>query len=342
MTFTEFIRAMPKVELHVHLQGATQPETWLELARRNHITLPADDLAGMHEWFKFTDFPHFLKVYIKVCECIRTPEDVEWLTREFLAGQARQNIRYTEFTYTPHIHYKLAGLQGDQQLAALNRGRAWAQAELGVESGIILDISRNVTPEEGLWTADLAISGRHDGVVALGLGGPEVGHPPEKHAISFAKAHAAGLRCVLHAGETEGAASIWGALHQGSLRIGHGVRCFEDPALVDYLREKQIPLEVSPTSNICLNVFPRMEDHPLPKLIEAGLYVTLNSDDPPMFNTTLTDEFLTVARVFNFDTDTLTTLVMKALRASFLPAERKATLEAEFVRDFAQLKQTLL
>lgn len=338
MNLTDFIKAMPKVELHVHLQGATQPETWLELAERNGVKLPADTIEGMRDWFVFRDFPHFIQIYMGVCATVRTADDVEYMARRFLAGQAEQNIQYTEITYTPHLHYKIAHLDARTQLDALNRARKWAKETHDVDCGYILDISRNVTPEEGLWTTDMAIMGMNEGVVALGLGGPEVGNPPEKHAISFQKAQAAGLACILHAGETEGPASIWGAIQQGTVRIGHGVRCIEDPKLVDYLRETQIPLEVSPTSNVCLGVFPSMEQHPLPKLIADGLYITLNSDDPPMFNTTLTNEYLTAARVFGMGVDALTGLVLNGVRASRLPDVQKQAMEANFKREFEKLQ----
>lgn len=341
MSLTDFIQAMPKVELHVHLEGAIQPEMLLTLARRHHIELPANDVEGIRRWYAFTDFSQFVRVYLKISECIRTPEDIELVAREFLAGQSRQNIRHTEFIYTPYTHYHFKGLDGAAQLAALNQARRWAEIELGITSGMILDISRNVTPEEGLWTADLAISGMHDGVVALGLGGPEVGHPPEKHAASFDRAAAAGLTCILHAGETAGAASIWSAIRVGrTVRIGHGVRCLDDGALVDYLRETQIPLEVSPSSNVCLGVVPHLAAHPLPRLIAEGLYVTLNSDDPPMFDTTLTDEYLRVAATFGFDADALIGLVLNGVRASRLPDGDRQRLEAEFIAEFARLKQT--
>lgn len=338
MTLTDFIRAMPKVELHVHLEGAIQPETVLELARRNNIQLPADSVAGIHKWYTFTDFPHFIQVYLKVSECIRTPEDIEFVAREFLKGQAAQNIRYTEATYTPHTHYMQKGLAFEDQLAALNRARAWAENELGVAMGIITDISRNVTPENGLMTAEWAISGMNAGVIALGLGGSEIGHPPEKHAAAFGLAHKAGLPVILHAGETEGAASIWGALEQGTLRIGHGVRCMEDPALVAELRRRQIPLEVSPTSNICLKVFPSLKEHALPKLLEEGLYVTINSDDPPMFNTSLTEDYIAIAETFGFEADRLQQFVMDALAVSLLPEDKKAALKLEFETKFDQLR----
>ncbi len=341
MSLNDFLVAMPKVELHVHLQGATQPETWLELARRNDVKLPADTIEGMREWFVFKDFPHFIEIYMAVCATIRSADDIEYMAREFLKGQAAQNIRYTEITYTPHLHYKIAGFDGRTQLDALNRARKWAEESLGIKCGFILDISRNVTAEQGLWTADIAIEGMSEGVVALGLGGPEVGHPPEKHAISFKKAHDAGLICILHAGETEGPASIWGAIKQGSVRIGHGVRCIEDPKLVDYLRETQIPLEVNPTSNICLGVYPRIEEHPLPKLIADGLYVTLNSDDPPMFNTTLTNEYITAAQVFGMDVDALTGLVINSVRASRLADAEKQIMETAFKQEFEKLKSQI-
>lgn len=326
MSVQSYIAAMPKVELHVHLEGATRPETLLHLAERNHVSLQAADLAGLRTWFTFRSFPHFIDIYKKISECIRTADDIELLTHEFLAGQHAQNIVHTEFTYTPYTHYTQKGLAFEAQIAAINRSRAWAEAELGITSGIIIDIDRAVRADEGLITADWAISGMRDGVIALGLGGPEVGHPPEKHAAAFARAHAAGLTCILHAGETEGAASIWSALSVGgSARIGHGVRCLEDASLVQTLRERQIPLEVCPTSNVCLGVAASLAEHPLRRLMAEGLYVTINSDDPPMFNTTLTDEFLRCADVYEWSADVIDGLTYAAAGAARLsPAEKQA------------------
>ena len=343
MTLHDFIRAMPKVELHVHLEGSVQPETLLKLARRHAIALPADTVAGVRQWYTFVDFPHFIDIYLKISACIRTPYDIELITREFLAGQAAQNIRYSEVTYTPYTHYLQKGLAFDQQLAAINRARAWAEAELGVSMGLVIDIPRHVSPQEGFLTAGWAISGMDRGVVAFGIGGQEVGHPPHKFADAFARVHAAGLPCVPHAGETVGPESIWDALHTAhAARLGHGVRCLEDPALVDLLRERQIPLEVCPTSNVCLGVAPSFQEHPLPRLIEEGLFVTLNSDDPPMFNTTLTDEYRQAAEVFGLGVEDIERLVINAVRASFLPPEQKTALEAAFAAEFAALRTEYL
>src|SRR5262245_52992048 len=302
MSLESYIRAMPKVELHVHLEGAIQPETLLTLAQRNGVALPADTVAGLRAWYTFTNFAHFIEIYLAVSACIRSPDDIELIAREFLAGQAAQGIRYSEVTYTAFTHYHFKGLPFREQLAALNRARAWAAAELGVTMGLVIDIPRSISAEDGLLVADWAIGALGDGVIALGLGGPEIGNPPEKFTAPSARARVAGLPSVPHAGETVGPESIWGALRAlDAVRIGHGVRCLEDRVLVAELRERQIPLEVCPTSNVCLGVAPSIAEHPLPRLLNEGLYVTINSDDPPMFNTSLTDEYLKIADAFGFD-----------------------------------------
>lgn len=338
MGLHEFIRAMPKVELHVHLQGSTRPETLLKLAKNNHIPLPANTVEGIQEWYTFVDFPHFIKVYDVICQCIQSPDDIELLGREFLEGQAAQNIRYTELTYTPPRRIPF-----DEQLDALNRARAWGEAELGVTMNYILDIPRELGVEVGKIVAEWAVSGMGKGVIALGLGGPEVDNPPEKFADAYAISKAAGLISIPHAGETLGPESIWAALNfTDAVRIGHGVRCLEDPALVEELRIRQIPLEVSPTSNVCLKVVDKLENHPLPKLLEAGLYVTLNSDDPPMFNTTLTDEYIRCADAFGFDAARVEQFVMDALRVAILPEAQKSKWDAEFAAEFKELRARYL
>jgi adenosine deaminase len=339
MSLSNFIRDMPKVELHVHLQGATQPETWLELAKRNNVPLPVDTVAGMREWFIFTDFRHFIDIYIQVMKTLVTPDDLELMAREFLKNQAAQNIVYSEVTYTPRLStIRDAGINREQ-LGAVNRARTWAETELGVSMGLVIDIPREVTPDDAEFYADWAINGYGNGVVAFGIGGYEPGHPPSKYAKTFARVYEAGIPCVPHAGETVGPESIWNALEVcRPVRIGHGVRCIEDAKLVDVLREQQIPLEVSPTSNICLKVYPTLAQHSLPQLLDAGLYVTINSDDPPMFNTTLSNEYAVCAETFGWDVNRIEQLSLNALRASFLPDDRKIQLENTFAATFTGLR----
>ncbi len=339
MGLENFIRDMPKVELHVHLEGSVKPATLLALAKRHHIELPADTVEGVQQWYTFKDFAHFVQIYLKISSCIRTPDDIELIAREFLVGQAHQNVHYSEVTYTAWTHYVQKQIKFEDQLAALNRAKEWGETELGVSMKYIIDIPRVMPADAALIVADWAISGMgNGGVVALGLGGPEAGNPVERYADAYERAHSAGLPCILHAGEHAGPESIWGAIRVGeTIRIGHGVRCLEDPVLVRFLRQSQIPLEVCPTSNICLGVFPGMEEHPLPRLMSEGLYVTINSDDPPMFNTTLTDEFQKSAQAFNLKPETIQGLVMNALRAARLPDAEKVAMEAEFTVEFQRL-----
>lgn len=341
MSLEQFIQLMPKVELHVHLEGSIRPATLLALAERNGVALPADSVEGLEAWYQFTDFAHFIDVYFAICNCLRTAQDFELITAEFLRGQEEQNIRYSEVIFTPYTHHEHVSF--DEQLAAINRARAWAAEELEVSMALAPDISRNVRPvDHSLQVARWAVDNRDKGIIALGLGGPEIDNPPELFAEAFDLAYEAGLPSLPHAGETEGPASIWGALNAlHADRIGHGVRCLEDQALVQELRERQIPLDVSPSSNVCLGVAPSLEAHPLPRLLEEGLFVTINSDDPPMFNTTLTEEYLRICETFNFDLAQIKTLVLNGVRASLLPRAARSKLLAEFLAEFNELDQRL-
>ncbi|MFN0085579.1 MAG: adenosine deaminase [Blastocatellia bacterium] len=340
-SLAQIIRRMPKVELHVHLEGSIRPGTLLELARRNEIALPADDVEGLRRWYRFTDFKHFIEIYLAISACIRTPEDIELIARDFLQGQADQNIRYSEVTFTPYTHFSTnRRIPFDEQLDALTRGREWGARELGVECGWVFDVARNVRPtEHALIVAEWAIAGRDRGVVGFGLGGLEAGNPPEWFAEAFRRTRAAGLASLPHAGEVAGAESVRGAVESlGADRIGHGVRCLEDPSLVEIMRRRQIPLEVCPTSNLCLGISPTLARHPLPLLLEQGLYVTINSDDPPMFNTTLTDEYLRIAETFSFGAETIRQFSLNAVRASRLPGGKKDQIEQEIQKEFTTWK----
>ncbi len=338
ISIQKFITQMPKVELHVHLEGSVRPETLLKLAKRHKITLPAENVSGLRKWYTFRDFDHFIEIYMTISSCLRTAEDIELITREFLIGQAEQNILYSEVTFTPFNQYHNNRLGFHEQMDAVNRARAWAEKELGVRMGIIMDIPRIFSSEDGLTIADWAIERYGDGLIALGLGGPEVNNPPEKFQEAFDKVRAAGLPCILHAGETVGPSSIWSAIHVAETkRIGHGVRAMEDPKLVEYLREKQIPLEVCPTSNICLKVYPSMQEHSLPELMDRGLYVTINSDDPPMFNTTLTNEYLVCQQAFDWEIETIEQLVLNAADVTLLPDTERQTMRSAFEKDFKRL-----
>ena len=337
-----FITKMPKVELHVHLEGSVRPETLLKLSKRHHVALPADDVEGLQKWYTFRDFDHFIEIYMTISSCLRTAEDIELVAREFLIGQAEQNIVYSEVTFTPFNQYENNRLGFHEQIDAVNRARSWAEKELGIRMGIIMDIPRMAYPKSGLMIADWAIERYGDGLIALGLGGPEVDNPPEKFQAAFDRVRAAGIPCILHAGETVGPASIWSAIRVADTkRIGHGVRAIEAPELVAYLRDMQIPLEVCPTSNVCLKVYPSLEEHSLPKLMEEGLYVTINSDDPPMFNTTLTSEYLLGHQTYGWDVGQIQELVFNAVNATLLPENERQEMLNSFSNRFEHLIRSL-
>lgn len=327
---------MPKVELHVHLEGSIRPETVLKLAKRHEITLPADTVEGLSEWYRFRNFPHFVEVYVAVSQCVKTADDLELIAREFLEGQAAQNILHSEVTFTASTIEKYAGIPWEDQHAALKRAIEYGEKELGVSMALILDIVRGDSAERGVEVAKWAISGFGEGVCALGLAGEEEIVPATTYAEAFRLAHEAGVPIIPHAGETKGAESIRETLDATqAIRIGHGVRVLEDRNLTREIRDRQIPLEVCPSSNVCLGVVPSLAEHPLPKLLDEGLYVTINSDDPPMFGTTLSDEFFRCAEAFDLSEDILWSLTLNAARAARLSDERKKGLIERLREGFA-------
>jgi adenosine deaminase len=335
----QFIRQMPKVELHVHLEGSVQPKTLLKLAARHHISLPAETAQGIRTWYTFRDFDHFVEIYMTISSCLRTADDIELIAREFLVGQAEQNILYSEVTFTPYNEWVNCGLGFHEQLDAVNRAREWGEKELGVRMGMIIDIPRERAPEAGDQVASWVIDRYGDGVIALGLGGPEQENPPEKFRNAFNRIRDNGIPSVLHAGETEGPSSIWNAIEVAApARIGHGVRAVEDPTLVEYLRRAQLPLEVCPTSNICLGVFPSLAEHSLPQLLDFGLRVSINSDDPPMFNTSLAGEYLACTRTYGWDRTALRELAKSAVDMLLLPSTERLGLRKRFQEKFAALE----
>lgn len=329
MRIETFLLRMPKVELHVHLEGSMRPAVLLQLARRNGVALPADDEEGLARWFQFSDFEHFVQIYLACSRALRTPEDFQLLAADFLEEQARQNVVYTEVHFTIGTHLT-NGANGGELLDALAESIRDGERRLGVRLRLIPDIVRNV-PHLADSTLEWALAGRGRGVVALGLSGSEARFPSEPFREHFATAAREGLHCVAHAGEHAGPESIRSVLDVcRAERIGHGVRAIDDPALVAELRERAIPLEVCPSSNVCLGVVPDLEHHPFDRLLRAGCRVTVNSDDGPLFNTTLTDEYLRLHRTFGYGPAELADLALAGLHATFLPEAERAALAADF------------
>jgi aminodeoxyfutalosine deaminase len=325
-----FIAGLPKVELHVHHVGSAAPRIVAELAARHEgrTPVPADPEA-VAKYFEFRDFAHFIEIYLSVVDLIREPEDVRILTYEVGRELARQQVRYAELTVTPYSHVS-RGIPAPEFCAAIEDARVRAEAELG----IVLRWCFDIPGEAGLPSAEetlaIALDQRPDGLVSFGLGGPEVGVPRPQFKPYFDKARAAGLRSVPHAGETTGPETIWDAVRElGAERIGHGISAAQDERLMAYLAEHRIPLEVCPTSNVRTRAVASLDEHPLPVLRAAGVPVTINSDDPPMFGTTLNDEYAVAARLLDLDEAGVAGLAADAVDASFLPDAEKARIKAE-------------
>jgi aminodeoxyfutalosine deaminase len=340
-----YLQVVPKAELHVHLEGSIRPSTLLTLAQRNGVTLPFTTLTDMREWFRFRSFPHFVEVYFAISRCLKTPEDYALIAYEFGAEMAHQNVRYAEVTFSPSTHRYSLGIAHDAYFQGLTSGRERARRDFGVEMRWVFDIVRDIPDEaerrrRADYTTDVAIESIHDGVVALGLGGYERNYPPEQFAGWFDKALSAGLHSAPHAGEGDGPASVWGALCTlGAERIGHGVRSIEDPELLTYLATNNIPLEVCPLSNICLGIYPSLAEHPLPRLYAHGIPVTVNSDDPPLFNATLNQNIGVLHEPFSFSLDTIDEILLNSARYSFLPQAQKKQMETSFRAEMTKLRQ---
>jgi aminodeoxyfutalosine deaminase len=313
-----FIAGLPKAELHVHHVGSASPRIVAELAARHPDSKVPSDPEALVDYFSFTDFAHFIEVYLSVVDLIRTPEDVRLLTFEIARDMARQNIRYAELTVTPFSSTS-RGIPEDAFMEAIEDARKAAEAELGVVLRWCFDIPGEAGLAAAEETARLAVDLRPEGLVAFGLGGPEIGVPRPQFKPYFDRAIDAGLHSVPHAGETTGPETIWDALTAlRAERIGHGTSSVQDPKLLAYLAEHRIPLEVCPTSNIATRAVADLDEHPIKQMVAAGVLVTINSDDPPMFGTDLNQEFGVAARLLGLDERGVADLAKNGVEASFL------------------------
>jgi aminodeoxyfutalosine deaminase len=329
-----FVAGLPKAELHVHHVGSASPATVAELASRHPDTRVPTDPDALAEFFTFTDFAHFIELYLATVDLLRTPDDIRTLTYEVARDLAAQQVRYAELTMTPHTSV-VRGIAIEAYTEAIEDARVAAEHEHGVVLRWIYDIPG----EAGVPAADDTLSFALDhgpaSLVGFGLGGPEQGVPRRQFATHFERARAAGLHSVPHSGESTGPESVWDALRVlGAERIGHGTSSVQDPALLLHLADHGIPLEVCPTSNVATRVVERLDEHPLPRLVDAGVTVTINSDDPPMFGTTLGREYEIAAGLLGLDRAGITDLALAAVRASFAPDDVRRRLEDE-VRAYA-------
>jgi adenosine deaminase len=306
---------VPKAELHVHLEGTATPDLVRRIAQRNGLDVPEGVFAAPDR-FAWVDFLDFLNTYNLVCSVIRTAEDYRDITYEYLSACAGDRAIYVELTASID-HSRIAGITDAEHWAGIAAGIDDARADHGIEARVLSVAVRNYGVDRAIEIAELTAARPHPYVVGFSLAGDEAGYPPEPFVEAYRIAADAGLGCTVHAGEWAGAASVRGALELPVTRIAHGVRAIEDPGLVRELAERAITLEVCPTSNVVLGVFPSFEEHPFPALREAGIPLTLGSDDPPYFGASVGGEYEIARRHFGLGDDELVGVTRTAIEASF-------------------------
>lgn len=324
-TIDAVVRGLPKVELHIHIEGTLEPELMLELAERNRVPLPWESVEEARAAYEFTSLDSFLDVYYRAAAVLQGEQDFADLMDAYLRRAAADGVRHAEIFFDPQTHLR-RGVPFPVFMEGFRSAIARGGRDYGITADLILCFLRDLGPEQALATLEAA-EPHLDGVVAVGLDSSEVGNPPEPFAEAYRLARALGLRAVAHAGEEGPPSYIRGSLDRlGAERIDHGVRCLEDRQLVERLRADRIPLTVCPLSNVRLRVVDKIEDHPIRRLVDAGLVVTVNSDDPAFFGGYVADNYLALAEHLGFTVSELAELAHNSIVASFLPPDRKRRL----------------
>lgn len=316
------VHAIPKAELHLHIEGTLEPDLMFELARRNRVRLPYDSVDAVRRAYVFSDLQSFLDIYYAACSVLKVEQDFYDLARAYLQRAAAQNVRRAEIFFDPQTHTE-RGVPMETVVGGLHRALQEGRSQLGISSALILCFLRHLSAESAMATLRAALPYRQ-AILAVGLDSSEVGHPPEKFRAVFEKALEEDFLTVAHAGEEGPPSYVWQALDQLHVsRIDHGVRSLEDLELVDRLAGERVPLTVCPLSNVKLRVFPTLERHPLKRMLARGLCATVNSDDPAYFGGYVEENFQAASAALRLTADDVLTLAKNSFEASFLPAEEK-------------------
>ncbi len=339
----ELLRALPKAELHCHLDGSVRPGTLLELGAAYGVAMPRDDAEALGEYMVVRDargLEDYLNRFAVTLSVMQTEEALERIAYELGTDAAADGVRYIEVRYSPILN-TAAGLSLGAAVEAPLRGLDRARREHGIIGRVIVCAIRNMAPDTSLELARLAVWYRHRGVVAFDLAGGELGNPAAEHRRAFEHARLNDLPCTCHAGEGDGADSVRQALHVcGAHRLGHATRLIEDASLTEFVNDRRIPLEICLTSNVQTRVTSAYERHPLRAYFDRGLNVVLNTDNRLMSGVTLTDEYLLAAEHLDFDFDELSRIALNGFRSAFLPHAERERLAVEAERDIRSLRAT--
>lgn len=321
-----WLAELPKVELHLHLEGAIPLDALWQLIEKYGGDETCDSQAALRERFQYRDFPHFIETWLWKNGFLREYEDFAHIATAVAEDLASQNIRYVEAFYSPH-DFAHHGLHPQGITEAIRQGLERVE---GVEVKLVADLIRDFGPENARRTLSQVHEVRELGVIGIGIGGSEHDFPPEPFTEVYEQARELGFRTSAHAGEAAGAPSVWGAIRALKVdRIGHGTRAVEDPELIDYLAETRIPVELNPISNVCTGVIPSIAEHPVKEYLERGLLVCVNTDDPKMFHNTLVDEFMALHSVLGVTRSQISTLLLNGVEASWMSQDRKELFAAQ-------------
>ncbi|MBY7910842.1 adenosine deaminase [Vibrio fluvialis] len=324
----EFIQQLPKVELHLHIEGSLEPELMFDLAQRNQIAIPFSSPDEVRAAYQFSNLQSFLDIYYQGANVLIHEQDFFDLTWAYLLRCQQDNVMHTEIFFDPQTH-TARGIAFETVINGITQALEKGQQELGISSQLIMCFLRHLSEADAMHTLQQALPYK-DKIVGVGLDSSEQGHPPEKFQQVFRQAREAGFIAVAHAGEEGPALNIRNAIDRlGVQRVDHGVRCVEDVALVQELKQTRMPLTVCPLSNLKLKVFTEMEQHNIVDLLRQGLCVTINSDDPAYFGGYMTDNFMAVADAHPMSHQELAQFTLNAIEASFISAEDKARMSAK-------------
>jgi len=340
----QFIQAMPKVELHLHLEGAIPHDTLLGFIKQKGTEPSIQNIDDLRRKLTYTDFANFIQLWTWKNTFITSANDFEQITYDVLRDLHEQNVRYAELTYSPGDYWRwgapseIKGFPTDKITECIIAGKQRAYEDYGIKSELIVDLIRDHGPQIGMQRIEELTPYLGKGLVGITIGGSEQHYPPEPYAEAYARAKELGYRLSAHAGEVAGAESIWGAVRALSVeRIGHGLRANEDAGLVAYLKEKRIPLEMCPLSNVKTGVCESIESHPIKEYYEQGLMITVSSDDPSVFGNSITEEYLVLVEQLGFSLDDLKQISMNSIDASFMPDSAKIEMKALFEKEWEQL-----
>ena len=333
----KLIVEMPKIELHLHLEGAIPIETLYNFVQRKGGDPSIGTIEDLKRRLVYTDFAHFIDVWTWMNSLIEEERDFEEIAYEVLHGLSQKNVKYVEAFYSPGDYWR-QGLSVQGITEYMIRGKERAYRDFGIRSELIVDLVRDHGPKVGIQRLDEVTPFLGKGVIGIGLGGSEQSFPADPYASVYKEAKQRGFRLTAHAGEAAGPESVWAAVRKlGCERIGHGVRAREDPQLVSFLRERQIPLELCVVSNVRTKVCESVETHPIRQYFEEGLMVTVNSDDPTMFNTSITQEYLLLVQKLGFTLRDIRVLSVNGIESSFMSDKDKESMKALFEREWQQL-----